>query len=127
MKKVRQVIEIPGATHKNPIPSGVRIGPLVVSGGISGAKNNEIPKDDAEQQAKNMFENIATFMELAGGSTAHIAQIKIYVKDDKYKTEINKYWLEMFPHEDDRPARHTLLADLRGNMLMQAEVVAYIE
>ena len=32
----------------------------------------------------------------------------------------------MFPDEDDRPARHTVRADLRRGMLVQLEFIAVI-
>jgi hypothetical protein len=33
----------------------------------------------------------------------------------------------MFPNEHDRPARHTLLWNLPGDMLVQCEIVAVLD
>jgi hypothetical protein len=37
---------------------------------------------------------------------------------------VNKYWLELYPDEHDRPARHALNITLNNNMLVQLEVFA---
>jgi len=50
----RRSIEIEGFKHDNPIPSASRIGPFVVSGGISGKdpKTGKIPDGIEEQCAR---------------------------------------------------------------------------
>ena len=40
---------------------------------------------------------------------------------------INKQWLEMFPDENDRPARHTSRYDPPGGMKVQIEIVAVLD
>ena len=39
---------------------------------------------------------------------------------------LNEEWLKCFPDPLDRPARHTMVSDLPGGMLMQIEIVAVI-
>ena len=65
-------------------------------------------------------------METAGGTTDNIAHMKVYLKDEKYREAVNKAWEKMFPDEHDRPARHALKVELRGDMLFQIEVVAVL-
>jgi 2-iminobutanoate/2-iminopropanoate deaminase len=128
MAKKRQSLKVPGITHgPNPIPSGVRIGGMLFSGGISGQDptTNTIPPE-VEQQAELAFENLARLLEAAGGSTDDIGHVTVYLKDLAHREHINREWLKMFPNEDDRPTRHTLKADLQGNTLLQLQIIAVI-
>ena len=43
------------------------------------------------------------------------------------REHIDKFWLETFPDEDSRPARHALQAELGGGAQMQALITAVIE
>jgi 2-iminobutanoate/2-iminopropanoate deaminase len=82
--------------------------------------------DDPAEQARAMFRNLELFMETAGGTSDDIAHMKVYLKEEKYRDAVNQAWLEMFPDEHDRPARHALKVELRGNVLFQIEVVAVL-
>jgi enamine deaminase RidA (YjgF/YER057c/UK114 family) len=123
----RKSIHIEGMEHGAPIPNGAVIGNLVFSSAISGkdAKTGVL-SDDPVQQADAMFRNLRLFMENAGGTTDDIAHVKVYLKDEKYRDAVNQSWVEMFPDEHDRPARHALKVELRGNVLFQIEVIAVL-
>jgi 2-iminobutanoate/2-iminopropanoate deaminase len=62
----------------------------------------------------------------AGGTVDDIVKITVFVKDLAYRELVNRPWLEIFPDENDRPARHTIKADLPGTMLVQIEVFAVL-
>jgi 2-iminobutanoate/2-iminopropanoate deaminase len=123
----RKSIHVEGMEHGAPIPNGAVIGNLVFSSAISGkdAKTGVL-SDDPVEQAQAMFRNLRVFMEKAGGSPDDIAHMKVYLKDEKYRDAVNKAWLHMFPDEHNRPARHALKVELRGNVLFQIEVVAVL-
>ncbi len=70
--------------------------------------------------------NIRTFMERAGGTTDNIGHMTVYLKEERYRESINKEWLKMFPDEKDRPARHAIRVDVRGEVLFQIEIIAVI-
>jgi 2-iminobutanoate/2-iminopropanoate deaminase len=53
-----------------------------------------------------------------------VAKLNVFLSDDADRAHVNTEWLRMFPDPDDRPARHTVRADLRRGMLMQLEFVA---
>jgi len=128
--KRRQVLEVPGVSHGNaPIPMGVRIGNMVFSSGIMGQdpQTHQVPAGDAAKQAELMFQHVKTLVEQAGGSTDNIAHMTVFLKDNSYREHVNKEWLKMFPDEHDRPARHTLLWNLPGEMLVQCEIVAVLD
>jgi 2-iminobutanoate/2-iminopropanoate deaminase len=123
----RKSIHIKGMEHGAPIPNGVVIGSMVFSSALSGkdAKTGVLPSDP-EEQAEAMFRNLRLFMETAGGTSDNIAYMKVYLKEEKYRDAVNKAWLNMFPDEHDRPARHAIKVDLRGNNLFQIEVIAVL-
>jgi enamine deaminase RidA (YjgF/YER057c/UK114 family) len=123
----RQVIEIEGMSHNAPIPLGAKIGNLVFSSAISGRdpKTKGLSKDP-DQQAEALFRNLRRFMEEAGGAPDNIAHMTVYLKEEKYRDSINKEWLKMFPDEKNRPARHAIKVEIRGEMLFQVEVIAVL-
>ena len=123
----REVIKVPGLSHQAPIPNGARIGNIVFSSAISGrdTETNEIPADP-DKQAEALFQNVRTFMELAGGTPANIGHMTVYLKEERYRESINKEWLKMFPDKNDRPARHSIKASVRGEMLFQIELIAIL-
>jgi enamine deaminase RidA (YjgF/YER057c/UK114 family) len=125
----RQVLRIPGVSHgNNPIPYGVRIGKMVFSGGISGQDpaTSQIPSEP-ERQAALIFQHIRTLVEQAGGTTDDVAHVTVFLKDNKYRDNINVEWLKMFPDEENRPTRHTLIYELRGDAVMQCEIIAVLD
>jgi len=65
-------------------------------------------------------------METSGGTPDNIGYMKVYSKDEKLRDSVNKAWLKMFPDEHDRPARHAIKAELRGEVLFQIEVIAVL-
>jgi enamine deaminase RidA (YjgF/YER057c/UK114 family) len=123
----RKSIHIPGMEHGAPIPNGAAMGNMIFSSALSGkdAKTGVL-SSNADEQAEAMFRNLRLFMESAGGTPDNIAYMKVYLKDEKHRDSVNKAWLKMFPDEHDRPARHALKAELRGDVLFQIEVIAVI-
>jgi enamine deaminase RidA (YjgF/YER057c/UK114 family) len=81
---------------------------------------------DPDEQAEAMFRNLKLFMESAGGTPDNIAHMTVFLKEEKYRDSVNQAWLKMFPTEHDRPARHALKAELRGQFLFQIEVIAVL-
>jgi 2-iminobutanoate/2-iminopropanoate deaminase len=113
--------------HGAPIPNGAVIGNMIFSSAISG-KDAEtgVLSTDPDQQAEAMFRNLRLFLEMAGGTPDQIAHMKVYLKEEKYREAVNKAWLKMFPDEHDRPARHALKVELRGEVLFQIEIIAVL-
>lgn len=123
----RKSIHIKGLEHGAPIPNGVVVGNMIFSSAISGkdAKTGVLSANP-DEQAEAMFRNLRLFMETAGGAPEDIASMKVYLKDEKHRDAVNQAWLKMFPDEHDRPARHALKAELRGEVLFQIEVIAVL-
>jgi 2-iminobutanoate/2-iminopropanoate deaminase len=106
---------------------GVRLGNMVFSSGVMGKDpaTDTLP-DDPARQAELMFQNVRTLMEQAGGSLDDVARMTVFLRDDAHRVHLNREWLKAFPDEHDRPARHTLLWNLPGGMLVQCEIVAVL-
>ena len=123
----RKSIEIPGVSHQAPIPMGAKIGNLIFSSAISGydPQGKALPADP-DKQAEALFRNVRAFMEKAGGTAGDIIKMTVFLREERYRESINKEWLKMFADPDDRPARHALKAELRGDVLFQVEIVAVL-
>jgi 2-iminobutanoate/2-iminopropanoate deaminase len=82
---------------------------------------------DPAQQAKALMENIRRFMAAAGGSPEDIIRLTLYVNDKDSRRYFNEEWLNMFPDEHSRPARHALTVDLGRKKFFQVEIVAVLD
>ena len=122
----REVIELEGFAHGNPIPVAVKIGGMVYTGGVAGTNEAGVTSTDPDQQIGQVFKNLKRIVEAAGGTVADIAKIDVKLRDMSHRPIVNKHWLAMFPDEHDRPARHTSQADLPGTLAIQVEMVAVL-
>ncbi|WP_345771628.1 RidA family protein [Geodermatophilus sabuli] len=123
----RRSIEVEGLHHSAPIPMAARVGPLLVSSGISGQDpaTGEVPADVADQ-VRLVFANLGRVLAAGGAGAGDVAKLTFFVRDRAVRAAIDPHWLEMFPDADSRPARHTLTADLPPVFDVQCEVIAYV-
>ncbi|GAA4701087.1 RidA family protein [Pseudonocardia yuanmonensis] len=124
----RRSIEVPGLHHGGlPIPQASVVGNLLVSSGISPIDPvSGIVPAEVEDQVETVFANVRRVLDAAGGSTADIAKCTVFVRDKSIRPIIDKQWLEMFPDEHSRPARHTLRIDLADPLQIQLEITAVL-
>ena len=102
---------------------------MVYSSGIQGinADTGDLV-DDVGEQARQCFRNLRTFLAHAGATPDDIVRLTCFLADLSDRQALNEPWLEMFPDENDRPARHTSKYDPPpGGMKIQIEVVAVVE
>lgn len=127
----RQILRVPdmapGRTRDTggaPIPDGAKIGNIVCSSLLSGrdAQTGGEHPTDPDEQAAALFRNIRTFMELAGGTPDDIVQLTVYLRDEKYRSSINKEWLKMFPDPNDRPGRIVVYREFGAESPLIGEV-----
>lgn len=124
----RRSIEVPGVQHKNPIPSASQRGPILASGGITGADpdTGAVP-GDLDLQCRFMFENVRRIMAAAGGSPEDIVKVTVWIADRALRDILNRHWIAMFPDPHSRPARHTMTAhDLAVPMQVQCDILAFV-
>ena len=124
----RQSFQIPGVHHAAPIPYGARVGNTVYSSAIQGidAATGELSEDVVEQ-AKHCFNNLRTFLGVAGATADDIVRMTCFLKDLNGREVLNNEWVAMFPDEHDRPARHTSSYDPPRGMKIQIEIVAIVD
>lgn len=110
----RRVIELPNVNHAAPIPAAVVIGNVLASSAVFGAdQKTGLRPDDPSDEVACLFQNIAAILELAGGTVDDILRMDVFIQDNAIREFVNREWLQLYPHEDDRPARHiTLVASL---------------
>ena len=121
----RESIEIPPVVHNNPIPMACRVGNVLFTSGISGAdpQTGEMPSSQ-EQQARNAFANLQRVLDKAGAVPGDVVYVSVMLKDNAYRELVNKPWVEMFPDEANRPARHALIMpNLNFDLQIQARAV----
>lgn len=121
----RRSIEIEGVRHNAPIPMGARIDNVIWSSAIQGMDPfTGLVPDDGIEQVRLCFANLASFLDQAGVSADDVIRMTVHLEDPSLRDEVNRYWLELYPDEHDRPARHAMNLPLNNNMLVQLEVVA---
>jgi 2-iminobutanoate/2-iminopropanoate deaminase len=122
-------IEVPGVSHgKAPIPMGARVGNTLYSSGIPGVDpaTGQLASD-AAAQARTAFDNMRALLAGGGASLKDVVRMTVYLKDNSAREHVNAEWQKCFPDPHDRPARHTLVYDLQGGMLVQLEVIAIVD
>jgi 2-iminobutanoate/2-iminopropanoate deaminase len=142
----RRSVTPPGLAHgANPIPAACRRGPLVATGAIRGVDvaTGQVPETLADQ-VHLAFANLRTILTAAGADTSDVVKVTIYLSPEpdappaptpgpaalqgaNRKDSINIAWLEMFPEEDSRPARHVQQRPLPGGLLVQVDALAYVD
>ena len=124
----RKSVYLEGFGHKNPIPAACRLGNLVFSGSIQGT-DPATGRYGAtvEEQSALMFAQLRRIVEAAGGTTADIVKLTVWMRDRTTRAALNGPWLEMFPDPDSRPARHTMDAPLDGEKQVECDFVAVIQ
>ena len=127
MPRPPRSINVPGASHKAPIPAAARVGNILCTSAVSGKdpSTGELPPDVA-QQARNTFANLKAVLAAGGASMDDVVKFSVTIKDNAVRDAVNEQWNEAFPDPHDRPARHIVVADLQHGMLLQIEVIAVI-
>jgi len=117
----RQVVQYDGQAggHRNPIPTCVTLGDLILPSVIGGQGG-----DDPRKAIEQAFTNMQRIIEGAGGTLDGIGKITFYLKNFEHREIVNEFWLKMFPDENNRPARHVMAADLDGDTVIQMDVIA---
>ncbi len=105
----RSVYNLPGLAPKGAVaPDLVRAGDLFFTSGVRGVDlaTGVLPTDPAAQLL-NAWRNLKALVEHAGLSTGDVGLVTNFIDSQDYRAHINPGWLELFPDEDDRPARKT--------------------
>jgi 2-iminobutanoate/2-iminopropanoate deaminase len=121
----RQSYEIRPVGHNAPIPMAARIGNMIMTSGIPGAdpETGAMPAS-LEEQARNCFRNLENVLAKAGATRDDVLRITVFIKSNDNRQIVNPPWLEMFPDEHTRPARHqTVVETLNFDIQIEATAV----
>jgi enamine deaminase RidA (YjgF/YER057c/UK114 family) len=123
----RESFNVPPMIHQNPIPTASRTGNMLFTSVIGGRdpETGTVP-ESGEEQAANIFKILRLILDKAGATPGDVAFVTVFIKQPEVRAMVNKPWLEMFPDENNRPARHTHIDPSMGS-LVQIEAVAVIE
>jgi 2-iminobutanoate/2-iminopropanoate deaminase len=123
------MIEYPKA-HDTPVSHlpfspATRVGDLIfVSGQASVDAEGRIVSDTFEGEVRRSIGNLATVLEAAGSSLAHVAQTRNYVRDAEDLPEFNRIYREYF--SSPYPARTTITNCLSPALRFEIECVAVV-
>jgi len=122
----RQSFEIPNVKHNAPIPMACRVGNILYTSGIMGRsmETGEFP-ESVEDQARECFKNLRAILDQAGATPEDVVKVTVFIKNNNIRQAVNPAWLEMFPDEHSRPARHQTVVETL-NFDIQIEAMAVI-
>lgn len=105
----RKVFNLPGLAAPGAVaPDLVQIGNLFFTSGIRGVDlATGRLADSPEEQFRLAWRNLRALVEGAGLSLDNIGLVTNFLDTQDYRAYINPGWLELFPRDDDRPARKT--------------------
>ncbi len=123
----RKSFEIPNVAHNAPIPMASRVGNIIYTSGIMGKsmETGEFP-ESVEGQAFECFKNLKAVLEQAGATTDDVVKVTVFIKSNNTRQAVNPAWLEMFPDEHSRPARHQTVVETL-NFDIQIEAMAVVQ
>jgi 2-iminobutanoate/2-iminopropanoate deaminase len=123
----RRSIHVDGYSHSNPIPVASRVGTVVASSVISAIDraSGRTPAS-LEEQCAVIFANMRAILAAAGATPEDVVKVSVYLRDLAGREVMNRFWLEMFPDERSRPARHTQQEELLPPRLISADFLAVV-
>jgi enamine deaminase RidA (YjgF/YER057c/UK114 family) len=120
----RQVIYTPPVAHTNPIPMGVKIGGYLFSSRILPFEpSTNATANGLERQAELVFQNLATFLEVAQMDRADLLQARLFVSDRAHVSTIQEYWDAFFKDSANRPIIRTVLYPQTPAAMVYLEVI----
>ena len=128
MSRPPRSIEVPGASHKAPIPAAARVGNILCTSAISGKDpaSGVLPAA-VEAQAGHAFANLKAVLAAGGATLDDVVKFSVTLNDDSVREAFNAQWNAAFPDPRDRPARHIVVSALQHGMHVQIEVIAVIQ
>jgi len=111
--------------HVNPIPAAAMIGGVLATSAVAGldVETGRYPQDK-DRQIALAFRHLRRVLEEAGLTPDDVLKLTLYFADRNDRPIANKYWLEMFPDEHSRPARHALISELPEGCALQIDALA---
>ena len=116
----RTCIEVPGLTHRDPLPNAARLGDYVFSSVIVPwdlSTSETVIGEDA--QTDQAFDNMRILMEAAGGTIDDVVLQWVYLNDFAYQPYMVDVYLEAWPIGQYQAARKTFRYPMGGQIQIQ--------
>ena len=92
---------------------------------INYAEGQTVPHGGIEEQAGQVFQNLAALLELCGSSREKVLKTTVYIPDISYWPIINRIYADFFGSH--KPARTIVPTNtLHYNALIELEAIAYL-
>jgi enamine deaminase RidA (YjgF/YER057c/UK114 family) len=119
----RKSIKIDSLSHLTAIPVATRIGPLLVSSVIAPFNpGTRLVPDTIAGQYANIFHHVGLMLHEAGADWSHVAKMEFWTPQVE-REALDPFWIEKFPDEASRPARHTHVGEGKA---VTAAFIAYV-
>jgi 2-iminobutanoate/2-iminopropanoate deaminase len=118
--QTRRCIEVPGLTHRDPLPNACRLGDYVFTSVIVPwdlATSEPVTGEDA--QTDQCFDNMRIVMESAGASVDDVVLQWVYLNDFAYQPYMVDVYLEAWPVDQYQAARKTFRYPMGGQIQIQ--------
>ena len=123
----RQVLNVEGVAHTNPIPLGVRMGPYLFSSRILPYDpSTGRPPEDVLDQAEHLFRNAEALLHTGGMDWSNVKQGRAFVADLANLPLVADRWAQLYPDESTRPVLHHLRYG-GGALQVMIEVLASLD
>ena len=112
-----------------PYSHGVKVGDLLfIAGQVALDQDLKlVGEDDAEAQARQIWQNIRLVVEAAGGKVTDVVRVTLYVLDFKHMPAFHKVRREIFPDGDYPVATGVQVVKLGlPGLLLETEATAVI-
>jgi len=116
----RTCIEVPGLTHRDPLPNAARLGDYVFTSVIVpwDLRTSE-PVIGEDAQTDQCFDNMRVVMEEAGGTIDDVVLQWVYLNDFAYQPYMVDVYLEAWPIGQYQAARKTFRYPMGGQIHIQ--------
>lgn len=104
----REVLEIPGVEHGDPMAMGARVANLVTSSRLFGTQA------DLEEEITLVLDRVGIIMEQAGGVADEITQATLFVGSTEIAAVLIERWNAHWEGRAHRPRTHLIVTDLGG-------------
>jgi 2-iminobutanoate/2-iminopropanoate deaminase len=124
----RQVLKLPSIEPlQRPVPAAVRVGNMVDGTHVLGRDpaTGQFPADP-QQEFDQLFRNLESYLQQAGGSLDNLALVTLFLADMRYREQLNVTWLRLFPDAETRPARNTVQRQLDDDAVAYCEFTAVL-
>ena len=121
----QQSIDLDGMGHAAPIPMACRVGPILATSAVGGKDPaTGTLAEDVDAQVAQAFRNLGAVLAQGGMDFGDVVKLTVYLLHEQDRDAVNRHWVQTWPDEHKRPARHAVVAPLRAGMKVQLEALA---